>query len=43
MKQFLEQFKNLNPRDPGGWPPLPKAILLGAMLVGIVALGYVID
>jgi type IV pilus assembly protein PilO len=43
MKQFLEQFKNLNPRDPGGWPPLPKAILLAAMLVAIVALGYVID
>jgi len=43
MRQFLEQFKNLNPRDPGAWPPLPKAILLIAMLVGIVALGYVID
>ncbi|HEY7674589.1 MAG TPA: type 4a pilus biogenesis protein PilO [Burkholderiales bacterium] len=43
MRQFLEQFKNLNPRDPGAWPPLPKAMLLIAMLVGIVALGYVID
>ena len=43
MKQLLEQFKNLNPRDPGAWPPLPKAGLLVALLVGIVGLGYVID
>lgn len=43
MKQLLEQFKNLNPRDPGAWPPLPKAMLLLALLVGLVALGYVVD
>ena len=43
MKQFLEQFKNLNPRDPGAWPPLPKAMLLVALLVGIVVLGYIAD
>jgi len=43
MKQLLEQFKNLNPRDPGAWPPLPKAMLLVALLVGIVGLGYVVD
>ena len=43
MKQLLEQFKNLNPRDPGAWPPLPKAMLLVALLVGIVALGYIAD
>jgi len=43
MKQLLEQFKNLNPKDPGAWPPLPKAVLLIALLVGIVALGYVVD
>jgi type IV pilus assembly protein PilO len=43
MKQLLEQFKNLNPRDPGAWPPLPKAMLLVAVLVGIVALGYIAD
>ncbi len=43
MKELLEQFKNLNPRDPGAWPPLPKAMLLVAVLVGIVALGYIAD
>jgi len=43
MKKFLDQFKNLNPKDPGAWPPLPKAMLLVALLVGIVALGYFLD
>jgi type IV pilus assembly protein PilO len=43
MKQLLEQFKNLNARDPGAWPPLPKAMLLVGLLVGIVTLGYFLD
>ncbi len=43
MKQFLEQFKNLNPRDPGAWPPMPKAMLLLAILVMIIGMGYVVD
>ena len=43
MKRFLDQFKNLNPKDPGAWPPLPKAMLLVGLLVGIVALGYFLD
>src|SRR5256885_16821981 len=43
MKKFLEQFKNLNTRDPGAWPPLPKAMLLLGVLIGIVALGYFLD
>jgi type IV pilus assembly protein PilO len=43
MKKFLDQFKNLNPKDPGAWPPLPKAMLLVGLLVGIVALGYFLD
>jgi type IV pilus assembly protein PilO len=43
MKRFLDQFKNLNPKDPGAWPPLPKAMLLLGLLVGIVALGYFLD
>ena len=40
MKKLLDQFKNLNARDPGAWPPLPQAMLLVGLLVGIVALGY---
>jgi type IV pilus assembly protein PilO len=43
MKQLLEQFRNLNPRDPGAWPPLPKAMLLIVGLFVIVGLGYVLD
>ncbi|HEY6239210.1 MAG TPA: type 4a pilus biogenesis protein PilO [Burkholderiales bacterium] len=43
MKQLLDQFKNLNTRDPGAWPPLPKAMLLLALLVGIVVMGYFLD
>ena len=43
MKKFLDQFRNLNTRDPGAWPPLPKAILLVGLLVGIVVLGYFLD
>jgi type IV pilus assembly protein PilO len=43
VKQLLDQFKNLDPRDPGAWPPLPKAMLLVFVLVGIVVLGYFLD
>src|SRR5213592_2278212 len=43
MQKFLEQFRNLNTRDPGAWPPLPKAMLLLGVLIGIVALGYFRD
>jgi type IV pilus assembly protein PilO len=43
VKKLLEQFRNLNTRDPGAWPPLPKAMLLIGFLVGIVVLGYFLD
>ncbi len=43
MKELLAQFQNLNPRDPGTWPPLPQAMLLLAVLVGLVAAGYFLD
>jgi type IV pilus assembly protein PilO len=43
MKKFLDQFRNLNTRDPGAWPPVPKAMLLVGLLVGILALGYFLD
>src|SRR3979409_519895 len=43
MKKLLEQFRNLNPRDPGAWPPLPKAMLLVGVLVGLIAMGYFLD
>jgi type IV pilus assembly protein PilO len=40
MKQILEQFKFLNPKDPGSWPPVPKAVALLLLLVGIVVGAY---
>jgi type IV pilus assembly protein PilO len=43
VKKLLDQFRNLNTRDPGAWPPLPKAMLLIGLLIGIVVLGYFLD
>ncbi len=43
MKQILEQFKYLNPKDPGAWPPLPKALSLLALFAAILAGAYVFD
>ncbi|HET7765937.1 MAG TPA: type 4a pilus biogenesis protein PilO [Burkholderiales bacterium] len=43
MKKLLDQFRNLNTRDPGSWPPLPQAMLLVGLLVAIVAMGYFFD
>ena len=43
LKKFLDQFRNLNTRDPGAWPPAPKAGLLIFFLVGILAMGYFLD
>jgi type IV pilus assembly protein PilO len=43
MKKFLDQFRNLNPRDPGAWPPLPQAMLLLGLLIAIIVLGYFLD
>lgn len=40
MKALLEQFKFLNPKDPGSWPALPKAVALLVLLVGIVVGAY---
>jgi type IV pilus assembly protein PilO len=43
MKRLLEQFKNLNMRDPGAWPPVPKALLLLVILGGVIFGGYMLD
>jgi type IV pilus assembly protein PilO len=43
MKRLLEQFKNLNMRDLGAWPPLPKGMLLFAILAGVIIGGYMLD
>jgi len=43
MNKLLDQFKYLNPKDPGTWPPLPKLLALIATLIALVAGGYVAD
>ena len=43
MNKLLEQFKYLNPKDPGTWPALPKLLALIATLVALVVAGYVAD
>ncbi len=43
MNQLLAQFQNLNWRDPGAWPPLPKALALLVLLIAILAGGFALD
>jgi type IV pilus assembly protein PilO len=43
MNNLLDQFKYLNPKNPGTWPVLPKLLALIATLVVLVAAGYVAD
>jgi type IV pilus assembly protein PilO len=43
MNDLLAQFRNLNTRDPGSWPPLPKFALLAALLVAILVVAYFYD
>jgi type IV pilus assembly protein PilO len=43
MNNLLDQFKYLNPQNPGTWPVLPKLLALIATLVVLVAAGYVAD
>ncbi len=43
MNELLAQFRNLNARDPGSWPPLPKFGLLLALGAGILVAAYFFD
>jgi type IV pilus assembly protein PilO len=43
MNQLIAQFQNLNPRDPGAWPPFPKALSLLALFIAILVAAYVLD
>ncbi len=43
MNKLLDQFKYLNPKDPGTWPALPKLLALIVTLAALVAAGYVAD
>jgi type IV pilus assembly protein PilO len=41
MNELLAQFKGLNPKDPGAWPPLPKALALLGLFIAVIVGGYV--
>jgi len=43
MNDLRAQFRNLNTRDPGSWPALPKLALLLALLLGILVVAYFFD
>ncbi|MDQ3267171.1 MAG: type 4a pilus biogenesis protein PilO [Pseudomonadota bacterium] len=41
--RLLEDLKNINPKDPGGWPLLVKFSAFGAIFVTVLLLGAVFD
>lgn len=43
MNNLLEELKNINPKMPGGWPLPIKLGAFALMLVGVVAIGAVLD
>lgn len=43
INQYLEQFRQLNPKDPGTWPLAPKMVSLLAILVVIPVAGFFLD
>ena len=43
MAGVLDQFKNLNTRDPGSWPALPKMGLLLLLFAAILVGAYFLD
>lgn len=40
LNQYLEEFKQLNPKDPGTWPIVPKVVVLLAILAVIPVVGF---
>jgi len=43
LNEYLEEFKRLNPKDPGTWPLVPKLAALLAILVALPVAGYFLD
>ena len=43
INAFVEDFKHLNPQDPGTWPALPKLAALLGVLIAIPVAGYFLD
>ena len=43
FNQYLEEFRQLNPKDPGSWPLVPRIVVLLAVLVVIPVAGFFLD
>jgi type IV pilus assembly protein PilO len=43
LNKFMEDFKYLDPKDPGTWPALPKLVALIGILAGILVGAYFLD
>lgn len=40
FRAVLDQFRYLNPNDPGGWPLVPKAALLFGVFLAVILAGW---
>lgn len=40
FKSYLDQFRNLNPRDVGTWPVLPRLTTTAGIVLVVLLLGY---
>ena len=43
FNQLTEEFKYLDPKDPGTWPTIPKLVALIGILIGILVGAYFLD
>ena len=43
FNQYLEEFRQLNPKDPGTWPLVPKIVVLVVILILIPVAGFFLD
>ena len=43
FNQYLEEFRQLDPKDPGSWPLVPRIVMLLAILIVIPVAGFFLD
>jgi type IV pilus assembly protein PilO len=42
FRKLAEDFKTMDPKEPGQWPLIPKALILAAVFVGLIAVAYLL-
>lgn len=40
LQAVLDEFRYMNPNDPGAWPLIPKAVILCGVFLGFLVLGW---